>query len=136
MCIEEYDDNEKGRMSGNIDTRMFIYYDNRDKEFNVFGRRPDMKNSDKEYVPYHFVTSNKKTLFEFVDCVTGFGETDKSITLYNYNNMYDKDNIDLDNSYEFMEENMDTEYIISAYDNTSLTREHFMKYLMMLKNMM
>lgn len=133
LCIEEHEDEELGRAPENLDTRMFVYYDHKEKMFHVFGRRQDKEMSRKEYVPYHFATGNKKALFEFVNCATGDEDNKKSLMLYNFNNMYDEDTGEFDTTYEFLEENMDSQYEIAAYDLVDLDRKMFMKYALMLK---
>jgi hypothetical protein len=132
LCVEEYEYNELGRDPENIDARIFIQYSHEHKEFYIYGRRQDTDYSNKEYVPFMYNTTNKSSLFEFVDLVSNGNDSLKSITLYNFNNMHESE--DDIKTYEFFEEHMDAEYEVVAYDNISLDRKHFMKYVNVMRN--
>ena len=131
FCIEEYDKAELGNVQGNIDMRLFLFYHKDMKQFVIFGRRDDKENSSREYVPFHFTSKKENAVFNFIKFVVD-SESKHSIVLYNYNNLYDGD--EEPSCYEHLEENMDRDYELGAYDNMKMSRNKMMKYLSMLKH--
>ncbi len=126
LCIEEYD---SVKTPTSIDTRLFIGWSNDHKDFFVRGKRQDIHSM--EFVPYAFHCESLNELCNFIEFVIGHRKT-SSVTLYNYNNVYGMEDLDL--TYEFFEENMDRNYEIAAYDNVTLQRSELKKQLRMLKS--
>jgi hypothetical protein len=133
LCIEEYENKDLGRITENIDMRLFLFYHKDMNEFVIFGRRQDKKESTREFVPFHFVSKNENAVFNFIEFVVD-SESKHSITLYNYNNLYSMDESCEPYCYEQLEENMDKDYELAGYDYISLSRRKVMKYLTILKH--
>lgn len=134
FCIEEYEDAKLGREDDNIDMRLFLFYHSDMKEFVIFGRRQDRASSKREYAPFHFTSKSESAVFHFIKFVVD-QESRHSITLYNYNNLYSLDGSCDPYCYEQLEENMDRDYELAAYDNETLCRPKMMRHLNMLRNM-
>ena len=113
LCIEEYMDPSRGRTKGNIDSRIFIHYDQDDRMFYMYGRRQDKKVKGETFVPYFFSGKTVKSIYKFLRYVID-SKTEISITLYNYNDYIDKDFDEI--SYEYFDDNMDYHYEIVGYD--------------------
>ena len=88
LCVEEYDVPEIGRRKYNIDTRMFVYYDNENGVFRIFGKRQEVKTQMSTFVPYAFQTENIGAVQNFIK-LTIDPETKVSVTLFNFNDLYD-----------------------------------------------
>lgn len=113
-----------------IDSTLFIGWDNRNHDYFIRGRKLDTEYSNN--VPYSFHSENTSDLYSFIKFV--FGKRSKyTLTLYNFNNIYDTDNEDKYN-YEFFETNMDPNYEIVSYDS-ELHRRPFFKPLRLLRIM-
>lgn len=129
LCIEEHDSIKN---FNSVDTRLFIGWSNQDQDYYVRGKREDI--GSNEFVPYALRFEDEDSLYDFIEFVVGLYSC-ASIVLYNYNNI---DSLQCNNddelTYEFFEEHMDTNYVIAAYDEVTLTRRHITKYLKMLKN--
>ena len=123
LCIDECDNTS-------IDTRIFIGYDESDKDYFVRGKRQDIRGTN--YVPYAFHCESANKLYKFIEFVVGI-KGQINITLYNYNNLENKmvDEI----TYEYLEKLMDRNYEIVGYDEAILTEEAMLKCLNILKNM-
>lgn len=131
LCIEEYD---SMNYCNSIDTRLFIGWNDQDAEFFIRGKRLDI--GLNEFVPYAFHCNSTNDLYDFIKIVVG-PERNKSVTLYNFNNLHDyHNNIDYSElTYEFFEQHMDRNYEIVAYDNVKISRSEIKKYLNILKKM-
>jgi len=131
LCIEEYDNKID---TNSIDTRLFITWSYEEDAYIVRGKRQDI--GPRAFVPYAFHCESTDELYDFIKFTVG-SRSNKSITLYNYNNInfsyYELKDDEL--TYEFFEENMDKNYEISGYDNSKLKRKYVKKYLRMLRNM-
>ena len=136
LCIEEMD----GRIGKekNVDTRLFIVYDYDCGGWHIFGKRTDTKNVSS--VPFKFISFSKKDIWNFIEFVIGKTFVDSpssyynencSIMMYNYNNL-DEHCLD-DLTYEFFENDMNTSYEISGYDDVSLSKSYIYKMLDMLE---
>jgi hypothetical protein len=131
LCFEERD-NIKDYSS--IDTRLFVTYDFIKKSYVVYGKRIDVVSVSKSkqvtnFIPYFLRCDCINELYNFIEFTIGqlF-----SITLYNYNNMpYNVEKVD----FEFMNNNMNKRYEISAYDNVDLDEKSLKKNIKMLKYM-
>ena len=131
LCVEEYDVPEIGRRKYNIDTRMFVYYDNENGVFRIFGKRQEVKTQMSTFVPYAFQTENIGAVQNFIK-MTIDPETKVSVTLFNFNDLYDT--AEDDATYEYFEQSMDSLYIIAAYDDVKLTRRHLSRMLSLVKS--
>ena len=127
LCIEEHD---KPTDNSSIDTRLFIGWNRPTNDYFIRGKREDTRISD--YVPYAFHCGSLRDLYTFIEFVTG-EKGDKSITLYNYNNIVNL-SVTSELTYEFFENNMDLNYEIAGYDDYKLNKNKIMSYLRMLKN--
>lgn len=125
LCIEDHD-NENDSTS--IDNRLFIGWNEEDKDYYVRGKRQDTVKTN--YVPYAFHCSSSYDLFNFIKFAVG--SDSMSLILYNYNNIDALKDTEL--TYEFFEDNMDHEYEIAAYDDVEMKRSTIVKMLQMLKN--
>ncbi len=136
LCIEELD----GRPGKEklVDTRLFIVYDYESSGWHIFGKRTDTKTLS--CVPFKFISFSKKDIWTFIEFVIGKTfiplngssyHENCSIMMYNYNNL-DEHNID-DLTYEFFENDMNTSYEISGYDEISLSKNYIYKMLDMLE---
>ena len=135
LCIEEHDNRSETNF---VDTRLFIGWSIQDNDYFVRGKRQDI--GPTEFVPYAFRCESTDELYDFIEFVVG-SKRNTSIVLYNYNNIDTNSNQSKVNlkddelTYEFFEENMDSNYEIAAYDGVNLKRAQIKKYLRMLKNM-
>ena len=130
LCIEERD-NIKDYSS--VDTRLFVTYDFIRRSYVVYGKRIDtiMTNSRNEtnFIPYFLRCNCITELYNFIEFTVG---ERFSLTLYNYNNMpYNVEKV----NFEFMNNNMNQNYEISAYDNVYLDETKLIKYIKLLKTM-
>lgn len=125
--IKEYDED-----NGDTDMNMYIYFDETIDNYVIFGRRSDRKGSKKEFVPFRFQSKSKRELVKFIMLVID-PETRVSFEMYNYNNLTDHDFKDI--TYEFMEDNVDSQYEICAYDNIKLSKKFLYKNLSLLESL-
>lgn len=126
LCIAEHDN----KMDPNsVDNRLFIGWSVQDNDYFVRGKREDI--GLNEFVPYAFRCEHTDDLYDFIEFVVG-PKSRASIELYNYNNTESMDTDEI--TYEFLEENMDRNYEIAAYDDVKLKRRQITTYLRMLKN--
>ena len=99
----------------------------------VYGKRLDtlLRRSKRNtnFVPYFLRCNNITELYNFIEFTVSLR---CSVTLYNYNNMpYNVENAD----FQFMENNMNRDYEISAYDSVKINEQHLKKHLKMVKYM-
>jgi len=132
LCIEEHDvtPGKTTNLSNTIDNRLFIGWSEQNQEYFVRGKRQDTRSTD--YVPYNFKSKYTDDLYDLIEFFVGNEGINKSIMIYNYNNIEEYKIPTL--TYEFFESNMDKNYEISGYDNVKLKRRELMKYLRLLKN--
>jgi hypothetical protein len=137
LCIEEMD-GRPGKKH-DVDTRMFFVFDHESSGWHILGKRTDGKTVTP--VPFKFMSFSREDIWTFVEFVIGktfISEKDSnifencSISILNYNNLYEYDNLD-DMTYEFLEENMDRNYEIAAYDEVSVTKRSLMRLLDMME---
>ena len=124
ICIEEHDDIS-------VDTCVFISY-NFDKDVYVLnGKRNELSDSNNPFFqPFMFVFEKSNDLMDFLDSIFNTKRM-FSYTMFNYNNLsYDISDI----NYNFMKENMDRRYEISAFDNVKYSRHLFRKLVQMTKS--
>jgi hypothetical protein len=126
LCIEEHD---KIKDKSSIDTRLFIGWNTPTNDYFIRGKRLDTRTSN--YVPYAFHCECVHDLYNFIEFTTG-KKGYKSITLYNYNNM-DNLSVDSELTYEFFENNMESNYEIAGYDGVKIKKSEVMSYLRLLK---
>lgn len=125
LCVEECDyTNDKYP----IDTRLFIMWNLKDKDYIVRGRRQDIRTSN--YVPYAFHCESARNLYDFMKLVMDNARV--NITLYNFNNI-DSMRIN-DITYEFLEDGMNKNYEVTGYDNFIVNKSDILKYLKILKS--
>jgi hypothetical protein len=124
LCIEDHD-SKSDPLS--IDTRLFICWNNDNQEYFLTGRRQDTQLTN--YVPYIFNSYKVDAVYDFIEFVLG-KKGKKSVTLYNFNNIYNFNDL----NYEFFEQYMDKNYEIAGYDNLKLNKKHIKTQLGLLKN--
>lgn len=125
LCIEEL---EPFISHAPIDTRLFIGWDETNKDYFIRGKRQDT--SKTNFVPFAFHCESSNKLYDFIKFTMPNSKV--NIILYNFNNI---ENLETDEiTYEFCESQMDKNYEISGYDDVSLKRSCIVKYLRMLKN--
>lgn len=131
LCIEEYDNASLGRKDGNVDMRMFVYFDHESEKYVVYGRRNEKTKTASTYVPFRFESTNMRSMIEFIvysmDC-----ESRCSTTLYNFNNMMEED---VELCYEFFEENMNKAYEIVGYDKEKIRYKTFERSLKIVRDL-
>jgi hypothetical protein len=125
LCVEECDNtNDKYP----IDTRLFIMWHEKNKDYMVRGRRQDVRTSN--YVPYAFHCETARNLYDFMKLVMDNARV--NITLYNFNNIGLMCLNDI--TYEFLEDGMNKNYEVTGYDDCILNKYDILKYLKILKN--
>ncbi len=124
LCLEEHDYYENN--NNDIDTRLFIGYNQIDDKYYVRGKR-----EGKLFVPYAFSCDSKNVLYNFIDRVFDF-DCRLNLILYNFNNLTELNPNKL--SYEFFENNMDKHYEVAGYNNISLDMAAIKIYLDIIKN--
>ena len=125
LCIEECD---SANTNSQVDTRLFIGWNIKDKDYFVRGKRDDTTRTN--YVPYAFHCESAQDLYDFIKIT--MGDSQVNYILYNFNNI---DLIPIDEiTYEFLEENMDKNYEVTGYDDSGMTRSKTLRYLRVLKN--
>lgn len=130
LCMEERDEYDYDK----IVNRLFISYDYENNTYVVYGKilvEGENNYEPNNYEPYFFRAARSIDMYQFIKFVVG-KNISASYTLYNYNNVpYDLEQVD----YYFMEENMDKNYELAAYDMINLRKKGFRKILRTLKNM-
>jgi hypothetical protein len=132
LCFEERDDPDD---FDSIDTRIFVTYDFGTKAYIVNGKRIDIISEDgeikQEFQPFMFCVNESSDVADFI--VLTFSKNNKmSYTMYNYNNL-PEDACDM--TYEFMENNMDRKYEISAFDHIAIKRSLIKSLVRMTRQM-
>ena len=131
LCIEEFDEMcEKS----SIDTRVFISYNEVTKMYVINGKRDDIlskKGRNKtNFQPFMFCAESSNDVVNFLSLSLDT-KSKFSYTLFNYNNLsYDIS----ENTYAFMNENMDRRYEIAAYDGIEYNRKRFRQLIKLTKN--
>ena len=129
LCIEERDETDYN----NIDNRIFIFWEDISSKYIIFGRRQN-RGSFKG-VPYAFTFDNSKDVKKFVYLTIETRKT--SMTYYNFNNLYNTETGELKYiNYEFFENNMDKNYEVIAYDETSVGYNSLRNDIRLLRNAM
>ena len=132
LCIEEFDNVSD---FSEIDTRVFVSYNEVTNLYVVNGKRADVfskKGRNKtNFQPYMFCADSSNDVLDFLT-LTLNRNGKFSYILFNYNNLsYDLAEM----NYEFMEQNMDRNYEIAAYDNIDYNRKKFRQLIKLTKNM-
>ena len=125
LCIEEQDA-ENHRFP--IDTRLFIGWNDPHNYYFVRGKRQDTRRS--AFVPFAFNCGSSHELFDIIKFI--IGNNNINIVLYNFNNTYDKEVNEL--TYEFFENQMNSNYEIGGYNDLQFTRKSMVRWLRMLQN--
>lgn len=101
-----------------FDNKMFVYYSYKNGYYYITGKRVDTKTLTP--APYSFVCRKSKEVINFIRVMFG-QEGVFNMVLYNYTNMP----LDDLNSatYDFMINNIDEKYELTAYDNLKLEKE-------------
>jgi len=132
LCIEELDESKEDIT---VDTRVFISYNELSGVYVINGKRDDIfgkKGRNKtNFQPFMFCAESSNDVIDFLS-LTLNTKGNFSYTLFNYNNLsYDMS----ENTYEFLQENMDSRYEIAAYDGIEYDRKKFRKLVRLTKNM-
>ena len=112
----------------NVDTTLYILYDNKRHVYVVRGRRrwcPIIQSCT-----YSFECACVKELVNFIQ-YTVCSHNKVNETLFNYDNLSNNSN---EITYEFLHDYDHNDYEIAGYDNIKLTREKLLKSLRMLRN--
>ena len=131
LCVEEYDHVHLGRKKGNVDMRMFIYFDDETEHYVVYGRRNEKKKSLPKYVPFRFEATKMRSMIEFM-MYSMDRDSRCSTTLYNFNNMMEED---VELCYEFFEDNMSSSYEIVGYDDEQICYKTFERSLKIVRDL-
>jgi hypothetical protein len=123
LKIEEHID-------GDLDTTLFILYDNNEDTYLVRGKRSNVLGKP-ETVPYSFYCNYASELIDFIRFVIG-KKSKISYTLSNYDDLpNDPDEID----YQYLSDlDGDIAYELAAYDNKKFNKKEVLKFLRMLRN--
>jgi hypothetical protein len=123
LKIEEHVD-------GDLDTTLFILYDNAEESFLVRGKRSDVFGKPQS-VPYSFYCKYASELIDFISFVI-CKKSKISYTLYNYDDLpNNSDDID----FEYLKElDGDRAYELAGYDNQNFSKKQILQYLRMLRN--
>ena len=137
LCIEEMD-GRVGREK-DVDTRVFIIFDYECGGWHILGKRTDI--ADVTSVPFKFLSFSPEDIWTFIELIIGKAFMPMptrskfencSITMYNFNNLNEYNDLD-DLTYEFFESNMDKNYEIAAYDDISLSKKYLVRALEMME---
>jgi uncharacterized protein YukJ len=116
---------------GGIDNTLFIGWDYDKNEYFIRGKRLD--NNKTDYVPYAFRCNSKNDVCDFINVIMD-KQSEKTVVLYNYNNMYDVDeDIDISLTYEFFESYIDPNYEIVRKNDQYFSRKELIGFIRMLK---
>lgn len=132
LCIEErYDPDDYG----SIDTRVFVSYSETSGLYVVNGKRVDLFSkrgrNKTNFQPFMFCAHSSSDVADFL-ALTLNTKGKFSYTLFNYNNLsYDMS----ENTYLFMEQNMDKRYEIAAYDQVEYNKKQFRQLVRMTKSL-
>ena len=132
LCIEERDNPDD---YSSIDTRVFISYNEISNVYVINGKRVDLSSkkgrNKTNFQPFMFCANSSSDVVDFLALTLNtMGKF--SYTMFNYNNMsYDMS----ENTYAFMEQNMDRRYEIAAFDDIEFSKKVFTQLVRMTKNM-
>lgn len=123
LKIEEHVD-------GELDTTLFVLYDNNEDAYLVRGKRSDVFGKPSS-VPYSFYCNYASELIDFISFVI-CKKSKISYTLYNYDDLpNNSDEID----FEYLKElDGDNAYELAGYDNQKFNKKEILKFLRMLRN--
>jgi hypothetical protein len=119
---------ERDKVTGQLDTTIYIIYDKKDHNYVVRGKRNDCKNI--EACTYSFVCNYAIDLVDFLSFVM-CKKNRWTYVLYNYDNLpYDSNDI----TYEFLKEDESNVYELTGYNNVKYNRKNLSTILRMLRN--
>jgi hypothetical protein len=123
LKIEEHVD-------GELDTTLFILYDNNEETYLVRGKRSNVFGKP-ETVPYSFYCNYASDLTDFINFVI-CKKSRISYTLSNYDDL--PNNVD-EIDYQYLKElDGDIAYEIAGYDNQKYNKKEILKLLRVLRN--
>jgi hypothetical protein len=123
LKIEEHVD-------GELDTTLFILYDNNEETYLVRGKRSNVFGKP-ETVPYSFYCNYASVLTDFINFVI-CKKSRISYTLSNYDDL--PNNVD-EIDYQYLKElDGDIAYEIAGYDNQKYNKKEILKLLRVLRN--
>jgi hypothetical protein len=119
---------ERDKVTGQLDTTIYIIYDKKDHNYVVRGKHNDCKNI--EACTYSFVCNYAIDLVDFLSFVM-CKKNRWTYVLYNYDNLpYDSNDI----TYEFLKEDESNVYELTGYNNVKYNRKNLSTILRMLRN--
>ena len=119
---------EKDVVSEEIDTTVYIFYDVKERNYVIRGRRkwtPRVQSSC-----YSFVTKRADDLADFLLYIISKNNVVNEV-LYNYDN-FPEDSKDI--TFEFLYHYDHSDYEISGYNDKKLSRRRLIRNLIMLRN--
>jgi hypothetical protein len=123
LKIEEHVD-------GELDTTLFILYDNNEETYLVRGKRSNVFGKP-ETVPYSFYCNYASDLIDFINFVI-CKKSRISYTLSNYDDL--PNNVD-EIDYQYLKElDGDIAYELAGYDNQKYNKKEILKLLRVLRN--
>lgn len=123
LKIEEHID-------GDLDTTLFILYDNNEETYLVRGKRSNVSGKP-ESVPYSFYCKYASELIDFIGFVI-CKKSKISYTLSNYDDL--PNNVD-EIDYQYLKElDGDIAYELAGYDNQKYNKKEILKLLRVLRN--
>lgn len=131
LCIEERNDTEYDK----VETRLFITYDFIENTFVVYGKRQDEMNTRKtvfttKFAPFFYRFEKAKEAYQFAETIIS-KQSECSYTVYNYDNMpYYCDTV----NYYDLESNMNSNYVLVAYDNVKMYPKICAPFFKMVRN--
>jgi len=117
-------------VDGELDTTLFVLYDNNEDAYLVRGKRSDVFGKPSS-VPYSFYCNYASELIDFISFVI-CKKSKISYTLYNYDDLpNDADEID----YQYLSDlDGDIAYELAGYDNQKFNKKEILKFLRVLRN--
>ena len=112
-----------------IDTQVYIFYDKKEKNYVVRGRRrwtPKFRSST-----YSFISKSEKSLADFLGYIMCTNTSKINETLYNYNNFPNNTN---DITYDFLNCFAHNDNEIIGYDDVEINHTIIIQKLKLLKN--
>ena len=110
-----YIEEKAEQLNAGYDNKMFVYYSYKNQYYYITGKRVDTSKIISK--PYSFVCRKSKEVINFILVMFGH-EGVFDMVLYNYTNMMPDD---LNNAtYDFMINNIDEKYELTAYDSLKL----------------
>lgn len=119
---------EVEKLTGELDTTVYILYDKRNRNYLIRGRR--RWTPKHQSCTYSFECDRSKDLAEFLQYIICSDNSVNEI-LYNYDNLPENPS---DITFEFLQQNDHVDYEISGYNDQTLTTDRLLKTLRMLKN--